>query len=197
MPVLEKRKSRPLRFRRTIVRTEPEQKQLLHELQATVRDTKKFEALPSPGGSGYVRLYTFRGKRVVIKDTRGRATEGFNYGEIRKSIKKHHTHVLDGKIAAERYRIKTPRVYGTIGNFVVMEYMPSVSYKYARDHFSHPYKGSMERAVREVQKNFDRLVATHAIPKAPQISDIMVLGNSNPEQPDQGKWYFSLPYDYQ
>jgi hypothetical protein len=188
---------RKWRYRRHVL---PRKKwpELIKELKTKLADPYFFSSLKDIGKSmGNVKLFYYDGIPVVIKDTGRRDTHGFNYKEIRKALFIHQKAVREGKISPKRYRIITPKVYGQIGRYLVMEYM---------EHKEHPKPGvtenqaeitSFKEAYRELEDNFMEAIMVKKAYEVdiPQLIHLMVLGNTNPKNPEKGIWLFSLPYD--
>ncbi|MCD6479000.1 MAG: hypothetical protein J7L44_03890 [Candidatus Diapherotrites archaeon] len=184
------------RYRRHVL---PRRKwpELIKELEIKLANPYFFSGLEYIGDLGRVRLFYYEGIPVAIKDTGRLERHGFDYEKIRKALLVHQKAVLEGKIKPNHYRIVTPKVYGQIGRYLIMEYI---------EHKEHPKPGvtknqaeitSYREAYRELEDNFMKAIK---ISKAydvdvPQLIHLMVLGNTNPKNPKKGTWLFSLPYD--
>lgn len=91
----------------------------------------------------------------------------------------------NGEIKAENHVLRSPKVYGGIGNFLVMEFI---------GHYKPPE--IYEVIVAELRKNFIKLKNKGLISKTPQDYHFMCVGNTNPRNPKKGKFVVFLPYDY-
>jgi len=152
------------------------------------------------------RVLDFRGKKVVIKrdptvkdpDIAKRGIHGGNYEKIRKLLLAHQAGVLEGKINPKSYVLRSIKVYGRIGEFLVMDYVQGKGYYY---HYFLPYSGTsgtidlkdVREAKNEIEQNFCKVVGVNQ--KHLQFFDMIVAGKTNPAHPEKGKWIFYLPYD--
>lgn len=172
--------------------------ELIKKLELNLANPYFFNSLQDIGKTkGHVKLFYFGEIPVVIKDTQRRDMHGFNYKEIRRSLLVHQKAALKGKISPERYRLITPKVYGRIGRYLVMEYMEHRETPKAGKTENQAEITSFSRAYKELEENFTkaiRISKTFGV-DIPQVFHLMVLGNTNPKNPDKGVWLFSLPYD--
>lgn len=170
-------------------------KTLLGELREKINDpvfSSKFEA----GGDKLLKYY-FQGIPVMIKNTSGKWVHGIEYEKLRGAFLNHQKAVRSGKIKANNYRIVSPRVFGRIEGFLVMEFMEGRSFrevlarikkeawsegKDAEDH-------ECVKAFQELTENFDDVEYGKF---EPDLDDLMVLGKDL----RTGKWLFSIPYDF-
>ena len=108
-------------FKRQLLKP-PFRKALLKELDARLNDKTFFSKL-NPLGTKYGRVkeYEFMGVQVAVKNTDGTNSHGGNYKEIRKDIMQHQIAVRKGQINAPLYILRTPRVYGVVDNYLIME----------------------------------------------------------------------------
>ncbi len=176
---------RVLRFQRKLAQPLSSRKEMMDFLKSRLSQIF-FSALPTIRFK--VRKFMWNGKPVVIKDTLGFIDQGYQYDNTRKAILLHQRAVRSGKISARHYRIKTPKVYGRIGNYLVMEFMQGKNYD--------DNSGNLGMAYQELKENFKKLCIENLLTE-PQLHDLIVLGNSNPGNPERGVWYFSLPYDFE
>lgn len=182
------------RLRRQLVHPS-KREAMLHHLGRRLRIPFFFRVLrrASPTAK-VVKRYSYEGVPIVIKDTEGMAEHGYEFEELRRAVLEHQKAVRDGRIVADRYRIKTPKVYGRVGRkgrYLVMEDMgerhPDMHSLGERDY---------DAARKQAYNNFEELVRRGNIKRAPQVLHMMPLGNTNPKEPEKGVWLTSLPYDY-
>jgi hypothetical protein len=201
-----KKKPRPQHIQRTPRhRVQPqEQKQLMRDLKRLIVEEKGFAQLkPIDKLNQLIRIYEYKGKKVIIKNTWGETQDGNKPDLVRHAIMEHQKAVQRKDIKQTRYRIKTPYVYGKVGDYLVMEYMEGEHISVAKQKSSIFARRSLARAEQELATNFAAIengllpiAETQPNLKLPQLSDFMVTGNSNPRNPSRGIWYFSPPYDF-
>ncbi len=192
---------------------------LLEKVRRKEGIRKWFESLDAFSHSPKVRLFDFEGTPVVIKDTKGAEKEGYSFHKFRETIRKHHRAQRGGKIRTTRYILKPPRVYGRIGPYLLMEFMDGKSAyeidckKGVFEEFCNK-KGlkpteetmnSLKEAIAEMESNFHWLEAHEELPQIPltggnfpaipQYGDWVILGNTNPKSPADGKWIIAPTYD--
>lgn len=186
-------------YRRRLV--PPSQRpELLRYLRQNLFKPNFFENLPNVH-EGCIRRLDFHfytnGKEgvvpVAIKDTDYKFDlyprhEGKNFKDLRKIFLAHQQAVKKGRIRAKKYLLRSPKVYGTIGDFLVMEYiaetpLPRNLWKKIWPELETNLSRLGEKGP---EKGFSRPQAWHAMPVA----------NTNPKSPLKGKWVVFLPYDY-
>lgn len=129
---------------------------------------------------------------VVIKNTGAFAhipeSQGKNFEEIRRSFEAHQRAVRSGKINPKTYILRSPKVYGRIGDFLVMEFVAKTDLHW----------DLRKEIFKEVGRNFLRLKDKNLIGKrpVPQTWSLITVANTNPKNPEKGKWVVFLPYDY-
>lgn len=202
--LVQKKRERKLKRPKRNVIHKNKWRELKKELSKKLRNPKFFENLEKTFSvksftSEKVKRYSFKGKPVAIKDTQGFKKEGFNYKKFRKAILVHQK-AIRGKVKgveinAKNYKLVTPKVFGRIGNYLIMEYMNEMKTKRIFSE-SKSVVESFLNAQKQMKKNFDSLEELLPEYEAPQIAQYMVLGNTNPKKPEKGRWIFSLPYDF-
>lgn len=169
-------------------------KALMKHLQTQLKDRIFFANLPmavvSPFSSRKVKKLVFRGRTVVIKDTLGKIEHGFSYKSMRKKFLAHHKALKSGEIKAEHYKLRSAAIYGTVGNYLIMEFVPQ---KLGKDMTKAEYT-SWKIADLELCHNLQTLFRD--IDGRPQALHIMPVRNTNPKNYAKGKWLVYLPYDY-
>lgn len=157
-----------------------------------------FERLPEADKAGRVRFFYFGGKYIAIKKTETEPAHGCRPGQVRKSILAHHKALRAGQLKAEKYRIITPKVYGQIGQFIVMEFMEGKSQFGVFEGLNKAEIQSLNDAYYEMHGNFEKLMWRGVIKRSeiPQLFDSVVLGNTNPKDKTKGKWIFAPPMDF-
>jgi hypothetical protein len=108
--------------------------------------------------------------------------QGKEFEEFRDRFEVHQRAVHSGKIRPKRYILRTPKVYGLIEDFLVMEFV-------AQTHLPENY---WKEIWSELEKNLSRL----KIKKQPQPWHAMPVANTNPRNPENGKWIIFGAYYY-
>src|SRR3989338_5622001 len=108
-------------------------KRLLSELESKLKSPDFFKQLENiNSGNIRVRKYMYGKIPVVIKDTWGQREHGHHYKILRHIFYDHQILARSKKINAEKYRLISPRVFGRIGDYLVMEYMQGMDFKTAQ-----------------------------------------------------------------
>tara|TARA_Y100000310_G_C20549152_1_gene747159 strand:+ start:306 stop:947 length:642 start_codon:yes stop_codon:yes gene_type:complete len=169
-----------------------------------------FNSLPQEPDHGRIRYFEFAGRRYVIKDTQGLQHHGDDKQFIRRIILAHQRAVKSGKITANYYTIRTPKVHGRIRrgekqSYLIMENVGGQRRGMANEIYPGNravFKQSAE-AFKEMRTNFEILRKQKLLPtsphtdyQVPQINEMIFTHHTNPEQPEKGKWVVSLPYDF-
>ena len=81
---------------------------------------KFFGSLPVLDVSGRVRLLRFGPLELAIKDTQRQADHGFYYKRLRRDFLLHQRAVRAGSLKSGRYILKSIKVHGRIGKYLVM-----------------------------------------------------------------------------
>ena len=194
------RKPGRLSFSRHIIQPPAEQRRLIQELEGKLKNPDFFNGLPSLKSSS-VKRFEFNGVSVAIKNTKGnippgsniRQMHGYDFNSFRKTLLAHQEAVRNKGITASRYKLKSIKVYGRIGNFLVMEFVESPSRGKVRRELNAAVRKSLDAATAQLESNLGKLTRDYT--NIPQETHLMVVGNSNPKYPDKGQWVFFLPYD--
>lgn len=154
-------------------------------------------------GTGTVRLFEHAGKKVAVKLMPGAerfaGLHGFDYAEHNKFYIKYRRALKKGTITPEKYVLVRLRPFGTFRSrdgkqkFLVMELVAGGNVNAVKYTFSASAQKSLELAQHELRENLRKLGGLF---KTPQFSDSLLLGNTNPSEPEKGKWVFALPHDY-
>ncbi len=173
--------------------------ELLHYLRQNLFKPDFFKALPTLYGSRIKRLdfHFFVGEQehvvpVAIKNTSAIGlypeSQGKNFEEIRESFLAHQRAVRSGRINPKTYILRSPKVYGRIGDFLVMEFVAETNL---------PWELRKDVPI-ELVRNFLRLKDKNLIGKrpVPQTWNLITVASTNPGNPKEGKWVVFLPYDY-
>lgn len=190
----KKRRSKaglPVKNKRLRLRARPgpaskKLKELMVVLRVKLRDPRYFRGLEKIRDQHWVRKFSFNGLTVAVKRTEGKISQGADYRALRRAFLSHQQAVRGGKINPKYYILRSIKVHGHIGDYLIMRYIP-------------PYKDrnitsdrSFNVACSEVGANFNKL---RCIP--PQTTmHVMPLRNTKPHSPSEGKWIIYLPYDY-
>ncbi len=164
-----------------------ERKELMSELKRKLQDKKFFATLESIDcrNPSYVRKYYFKGMRAAIKDTRNNPNEGFDYEKFRKAFLLHQKAVRNKKIKADKYILRSPKVYGRIGQYTIMEYIKKINL----ETLTFKEITELSKARKELEENLEILAKGKSGEKLQEFH-AMCQGKEN------GKWVISLPYDY-
>lgn len=191
------------RYKRIRVGTE-NQRRMMDWLRKKLKEPGFVGSLKSIKGTSYMGLVEFEGTPVLLKRVGSGEDHGRNYKKIRAAVLavQKSVHKSRGTKNKRRYRIVTPRVYGRIGTFLVMEYMESGTL-FDRGNLRQMKINPTNKAIKSQIRVFNQMAADFhnlekqgKIPRVPQLRDVMVLGNTNPKKPWSGEWVFSLPYDF-
>jgi hypothetical protein len=101
------------------------------------------------------------GKRVVVKDTKGvTRNKKHEHGQhpmwLRKDILEYHNAIRQGIISAEKYDLRTPKIYFKEGPFVVMEYIDNLIDRLTNS-IDKKVRQEVESAARKINSNFKKL----------------------------------------
>ncbi|MBN2067245.1 MAG: hypothetical protein JW744_02145, partial [Candidatus Diapherotrites archaeon] len=182
--------------KRLLGRDQMKHKRMMKFLKKRLREKGFFESLPDLGGPPYgnMKACDLGGFELAIKNTFGFKEHGSDFKKFRSVFLAHQMAVKEGRLNPQHYILKSIKVYGKIGNFLVMQRVkekPVAEMGYAE-------KTSFETARSEVKKNFEELFAEHEIKRPPQTrKHVLAVENTKPQQPEKGKWVVCLPYDFE
>ena len=151
-------------------------KELNHDFFLKLPIIKDFSGLQA----SRVRLFKMGEEKFVIKDCGSHNEHGGDAKSVREFIKRHHEEIRAGTIHSTGYLLRTPQVYGKIGNYLVMEHIEaekSISRQSAMD------------AQRELGENFALIIKKYKLDN-PQSHDTIPAGMHN------GKVVLYTVYDY-
>ncbi len=173
-------------FKRHLI-PQKNRKTMLKILQKKLNE-KFFDSLPKlQDYNPQIRVCKYNGKRVIIKDTKGNQDEGFNFQELRNSFLEHQKSARQKAINTDSYILRSPKIYGRIGNYLVMELIED---KYEEIYSSRPeLRNKMVMAFNQLRRNFRKLKSDKLIKRIPQLYP-MITGIEN------SRWVFYLSYDY-
>ncbi|MBN2067228.1 MAG: hypothetical protein JW744_02055, partial [Candidatus Diapherotrites archaeon] len=142
-------------------------------------------------GETRVRHSDFKGIPVVIKKTGG-PSHGFYFTEFRNFFAQHQDAVRKGLIKPKGYILRAPKVYGRVGDCLIMERVEAVLPR------QFPGYGDprIERVIGEIESSMSFLKEKKLIRTWPQVQDLIVAGSTNPKSPEKGRWVAFMPYDY-
>ncbi|HLC79946.1 MAG TPA: hypothetical protein VJG83_06030 [archaeon] len=167
-------------------------KDILAFLEKKLANKKFFEGLPKISKYS-IRKFEYNGKTAVIKQTYGDSSHGIEFGKIRQTLLKHQMAVRTKKIVPKTYKLRSIKVFGRVGNYLVMDFVKGQNLGDWFDRHKNPEVARhLSEATYEMERNFN---SQGALP-IPQLTDLIVAGNTNPQEPTKGKWIFYLPYDY-
>jgi len=147
--------------------------------------TKTFQDAHFKSG---VRLFEFKGHEFVVKDTwtsylHGYATDPKS-SMLRNFVKAHHNYFREQKLRTQvNYILRTPKLFGTIGTYLVMERIP---------HWT-PKNTTERKALELGKKQLNRICKTVAENERilkPQTEDFIPVGMY------KGKVVFCAVYDF-
>jgi len=175
-----------LHYKRELVPVK-ERAALLNLLQEKLADPNFFENLPFLC-LNRVKVFDFNGTRVVIK-LAPNEWQGLDFKRLRGDFLAHQRAVRRGLIKPQHYTLRSPRVYGVVGHFLVMEYVTPL------DQWRLGPKINIVKD--ELKTNFLVLQKRNLVGHyAPQSSDLIPAGETNPSNPEESKLVVFLPYDY-
>ena len=157
-----------------------------------------FLSLKTLPGTASVRKFDFNGMHFAIKQTYGDTAHGANYLQFRRDALAYQFAAKKGRIQNKHHVLRSIKVHGRIGNYLVMSRVQSIN----RKNLAFPVQRSIEVALDELDRNFRDLTSdgiklgNSTVHYFPQFHDIMLIGNTNPKKPLKGKWIFCFPYDY-
>ena len=107
---------------------QPLRKELLQTLRIKLRKRSFFLSLKSVNPQDFlesVRIFYFRGQKVVIKDAKPglSGAHGLSYEKHRKAFLQHQQAARQGRIDTSWYVLRTPKVYGRVGQYLIMEHV--------------------------------------------------------------------------
>jgi hypothetical protein len=148
----------------------------------------KFKSMPCIGIDTEVRIFEHNGTKVVVKDTGGDKFSGYarniHKHPAHNFLKAHHAHYREKKLRTSvEYMLRTPKLFGRIGNFLVMEYIPRWSPKSAEE------QELLSRASRQMDDVAQNVAAERWVHKL-QTQHFIPAGIHN------GKVIFYAVYDY-
>jgi hypothetical protein len=161
-------------------------------LKKNLVDTTSFARLtkPLPGryGLSSVRLFEFKGAELAIKYSGGLDHQGYSKNVksngIRKFIKAHHALFRkQGLRTKVNYILRTPRLFGVVNKFLVMEKIPRWTPKTPEE------INAFLLAQEQLEDSFQNLAASKWIQK-PQVTDFIPTGMY------KEKVVFYAVYDY-
>lgn len=196
---LRRRKVRALRifkqpvFRRNLP-TPTVAKEAMEFLKGKLTDGLSFyrttEELNDPRASSTVRLFRFKDHEFVIKNTygiwfQGHSKESARDNKIRAFVKMHHNYFRkEGLRKKKSYILRTPRLFGAIGNFLVLEKVTRWVPETKKEIMAY------QNAFSEMSSVFQNLAESNRNLPRPQLSDFIPVGMHN------GKVVFQTVYDY-
>ena len=190
--------------------------------QAIIADPTRFSALPSidtrthHSKGSYVRVYKSKetGAEVIVKDCgimlKGKVAgynlpviEGVDYKNHLRFYSAYRRALKRGAFKPERYVLTRIRPYGVFSIseksgpkfFLVMEKLNSFSFEQIEEHW---HRHGLGQAVWEMEDHLKGIMQSDTTKKLkrPQAGKgTIVLGNTNPEEPEKGKWVVALPHD--
>jgi len=184
--------------RRRVKRNSPKLKvqRLMEYLEEKFKDPNFFNSLTKDNTihTPNVRTKEFEGTTFAIKNTHGMVSHGFDAEKMRKDFLAHQMAIRKGELKATHYKLRSIKLLGKIGDYLVMQYIPIINIREMRA--NHQWAQSHVRAYGELAGNLLTLHNTGKIDRVPQYSDLRSTGNTNPSDVNKGKWVFYLPYDY-
>ncbi|MFH1255919.1 MAG: hypothetical protein V1494_01370 [Candidatus Diapherotrites archaeon] len=182
-------------IKKRVIVPSAERKKMLSLLRRKLRNPSFFEELFPLGldigfvKSPVVKGFSFNRMPLAIKYTGGQATQGQKYRQFRNIFKTYHKALGAGLIKAELHILRSPQVYGRIGNYLIMEKINELLPANKKEELT------QNNAYLELVNNFRKLKEKGLIRGEIQLNDYMLAGNTNPENPAKGKWIIFHPYD--
>ncbi|MFA6268338.1 MAG: hypothetical protein WCW13_04385 [archaeon] len=132
-----------------------------------------FSALPQINpDSIYVKRFLFKGHPAVIKDTYGDVNHGQYPTELRHMLAIHQIEAKNERINTRSYLLRTPKVYGQVGNYIIMEEI--------QDYKKSPHCSASEKdLIADAQYDFDKNMRF--------LSEQLKFDRTLPEKYQQGR----------
>jgi hypothetical protein len=146
------------------------------------------------GDERFLRIFQFEGRQFVVKDTRGDALQGHEYGKMRAQLLAFQEAVRDKRIRPKRFVIRSMPVFGRHGNYLVLRYVPRADPAYGEGNYDSKAIATCEKAREEMDSLLPGFFVSRG--PVPQYWDGVVAGNTRPQNTAKGKWIFYVPYDY-
>lgn len=190
-------------------------RELMATLKQNMREDPGFYSQLEPfrtTGQSRMREMEFKGKTVLVKDcgipyykerkpgrmqytTSTNWREGTRYRtQYLRFYKKYLAAIRNKMISPNNYLLVPIAAYGRIKamkadgfDYLVMQEVKTLPNN-AWDKNAHAIRAFDE--MKEDLKKIEGLKPQH------RIFDVLVLGNTNPQNPEKGKWIFALPHDY-
>ena len=162
---------------------------LLSDLNEKLKDKAFFGSLPKTDPIfSSLKNFSFEGVDVVIKDTRGFDCEGKNFNELRNSFLAHQKAVRSGELRPKNYFLKSIKVYGRIGDYLIMQRIKTI-----RDYEMYESdKWTLEKIRTELRHTFYGLLGKGLIKVVPQADHIMFPRS---RKKINGRLVVYMPYD--
>ena len=170
---------------------------LRRELDA--RAAEFFEELPIVANGTYkTRLFEWKGRKFVLKwtnpDNLHAERHGYDTWKYQDFFRKYRKAIKTGTITPKKYALARIRPLLTVASrenkFLVMEYLDAKSLE-----DSHAVLNGVSEALEEVYDDF-RGAEIFQSGTMPQAMHFLVLGNTKPEKPREGRWVLAPPHDY-
>lgn len=162
---------------------------LMSMLREKLADPNFFNTLPQIEKNSRVRKIRIGNLDVAIKFTSNLDPEGhgINFESFRKIFFEHQRAVRNGELTPRHYKLRSIRVFGRIGNYLIMELVKGMEIEGISEY---PEREKfLVTAYEELNANFSRLLQTHRIGFIPQTSHMIIKKDKN------GRWIIYLPYD--
>lgn len=160
------------------------------EVAERIIKSGKVRKLPQAHFRNSVRVAVIDGRKVVFKNTKGKDRHGHDYEKLRRTFLQHQLALRQGIIKAEKYSARTPKAYGRIGKYLVMQYVEGKSLtKFA---ILSAYE-EIDAAYQEMKANFAKLKEKGLIEQEPQLFHVIIGNRSGLKR---GKVVFYFVYDY-
>ena len=141
-----------------------------------------------PWATDNVKIFHKNKNVVAIKDTRWLAEQGFTRNPktslARKFLLAHHRYYRKNKLREKaKYILRSPKIFGRIGNFLVMEYIKEWKPKTKAE------AAALFKAKMELANTAEKVAGIFGIQRL-QVEDFIPAGIYN------GKFVFYAVYDY-
>lgn len=177
----------------------PTQRQVVNLLKRKILTNPKFlSQLPRVvGGDEGIRRFVDSEKNIDViikKCERETRLHGWDYERYNNFYNTYRDDVKGGSIEEKNYLLVKLRAYGKfklgLDRYLIMENIEQMDMA-GRTNYEH---WNRNEAYQNLYNNIQRFRKLHPEIKPPQV-DMICLGNTNPENPIQGKWIFALPHD--
>ncbi|GEM_PF-3357971 len=201
--------------RRLALRKRAKSPAIVNEVRRRLRENPQFfKTLRSLYPTCKVSVFGFRGRMYAVKNTYWDPHEGYDFKAFQRVFDKHEEAVARDPefFPSDLYELMPTKVYGRVGPLVIMKLKVKADYLSSKD-FLQLHKALQEtnpaaaerlsRAVSQMENNIRMLGEDGRVHGRQVQLDVWggrepvvdILGNTDPEHLEKGRWLLSLPLD--